>query len=240
MNAEIVIVKLLAAHLVGDFLTQPKRLVDNKNRYRWRSGFLVLHALIHCGLMFLFLWDVHAWLPILLITCSHYIIDGIKVSFQTRTSEAKWFFGDQLTHIGIIVFIGWYFWPVGLSSLSMVDQVWIYATSLIFVTMPASVIIHYGMRRWAHEMETDKNGSLDNAGLFIGILERLMIITAIFTNNWQVIGFLLAAKSVFRFGDLSNANNRKLTEYVLIGTLYSFVLAIATGMAAQAVLSAAG
>jgi hypothetical protein len=45
-----------------------------------------------------------------------------------------------------------------------------------------------------------------------------------------VIGFLLAAKSVFRFGDLTRAKNRKLTEYILIGTLLSFLIAIATGL----------
>ena len=52
----------------------------------------------------------------------------------------------------------------------------------------------------------------------------------IITNNWQGIGFLLAAKSVFRFGDLSRSEDRKLTEYILIGTLLSFGLAILVGM----------
>jgi len=42
---------------------------------------------------------------------------------------------------------------------------------------------------------------------------------------------LIAAKSVFRFGDLRESKNRKLTEYILIGTLLSFGIAIATGMA---------
>ncbi|MFV0501856.1 MAG: hypothetical protein ACK5MH_09735 [Bacteroidales bacterium] len=43
------------------------------------------------------------------------------------------------------------------------------------------------------------------------------------------IGFLLAAKSIFRFGDLKDSKDRKLTEYILIGTLLSFAVAIATG-----------
>jgi hypothetical protein len=41
---------------------------------------------------------------------------------------------------------------------------------------------------------------------------------------------LITAKSVFRFGDLNKGKNRKLTEYVLIGTLLSFGLAILAGM----------
>jgi hypothetical protein len=50
------------------------------------------------------------------------------------------------------------------------------------------------------------------------------------TSNWQAIGFLIAAKSVFRFGDLSQSKDRKLTEYILIGTLLSFGIAITTGL----------
>jgi len=49
-------------------------------------------------------------------------------------------------------------------------------------------------------------------------------------NEWQAIGFLIAAKSVFRFGDLSRAKDRKLTEYILIGTLLSFGFAILIGL----------
>ena len=44
-----------------------------------------------------------------------------------------------------------------------------------------------------------------------------------------VIGFLLAAKSIFRFGELSKAQEIKTTEYVLIGTLASFTIAILIG-----------
>jgi len=81
-------------------------------------------------------------------------------------------------------------------------------------------------------MEEDKTeDSLKNAGQFIGILERLFVFAFILLNQWSAIGLLIAAKSVFRFGDLSRAKDRKLTEYILIGTLLSFGLAIATGLA---------
>lgn len=73
---------------------------------------------------------------------------------------------------------------------------------------------------------TDKEDSLLNAGWYIGVLERLFVFTFVVLNYWAGIGFLLAAKSVFRFGDLSRAKDRKLTEYILIGTLISFGLAI--------------
>lgn len=62
------------------------------------------------------------------------------------------------------------------------------------------------------------------------MLERLFVFIFVITSNWEGIGFLLAAKSVFRFGDLKESKDRKLTEYILIGTLLSFGIAIATGM----------
>ena len=51
-------------------------------------------------------------------------------------------------------------------------------------------------------------------------------------GQWQGVGFLLAAKSVFRFGDLNRSDDRKRTEYVLIGTLVSFGTAILAGLLA--------
>jgi hypothetical protein len=47
------------------------------------------------------------------------------------------------------------------------------------------------------------------------------------------VGFLIAAKSVFRFGDLKESKDRKLTEYILVGTLVSFGLAIFTALVTQ-------
>ncbi len=75
--------------------------------------------------------------------------------------------------------------------------------------------------------------SLENAGKYIGILERLFVYLFIISNHWEAIGFLLAAKSVFRFGDIKESRQRKMTEYILIGTLLSFGLAILVGMFTQ-------
>lgn len=88
------------------------------------------------------------------------------------------------------------------------------------------------------QLEEDLKGeSLENAGAYIGMLERLFVFAFIVMNYWEGIGFLIAAKSVFRFGDLSKAKDRKLTEYILIGTLLSFGLAIAFGMAYKYVMT---
>tara|TARA_R110000737_G_scaffold122423_2_gene154362 strand:- start:658 stop:939 length:282 start_codon:yes stop_codon:yes gene_type:complete len=81
----------------------------------------------------------------------------------------------------------------------------------------------------SNQIETDHK-SLPNAGKYIGIIERLFVLIFIVIGRWEVIGLLIAAKSVFRFNDLKERNNRKLTEYILIGTLVSFGLAILSGL----------
>jgi hypothetical protein len=85
------------------------------------------------------------------------------------------------------------------------------------------------MSRWKLN-EDDQDDSLNDAGKYIGILERLFVFGFILMSQWGAIGFLLTAKSVFRFGDLSKAKDRKLTEYILIGTLLSFGIAILIGL----------
>ena len=63
-----------------------------------------------------------------------------------------------------------------------------------------------------------------SGGKWIGRFERALIFTLIFIDQPIGIGFLVAAKSILRFEE---ARQQKLAEYVLIGTLLSFSLAIA-------------
>jgi hypothetical protein len=42
------------------------------------------------------------------------------------------------------------------------------------------------------------------------------------TGQIEGVGFLVAAKSVFRFGELTDHQNRLEAEYITIGTLMSF------------------
>lgn len=86
------------------------------------------------------------------------------------------------------------------------------------------------MTNWSRALNESTDESLINAGKYIGILERLFVFTFIVTGHWEAIGFLMAAKSIFRFGDLKESKDRKLTEYILIGTLLSFGIATATGL----------
>ncbi|MCL2133397.1 MAG: DUF3307 domain-containing protein, partial [Bacteroidales bacterium] len=71
---------------------------------------------------------------------------------------------------------------------------------------------------------------LEKAGRWIGYLERILILCFILLKYYEGIGFLLAAKSIFRFGELTKIQERAYTEYILIGTLLSFTIALFIGL----------
>ncbi len=100
----------------------------------------------------------------------------------------------------------------------------------LLVSSVSAIIIKIIITQWNPESKKENDDSLAKAGRYIGILERLFVFTFVITNHWEAIGFLLAAKSVFRFGDLTSSKDRKLTEYILIGTLLSFGFAIFLGV----------
>ena len=225
------LIKWILAHLIGDFLLQSKSWIEKKEQHRWRSGVLYLHAAIHFFLVLLFTWDISIWYAAAIIGLSHLMIDATKLQFQTPETKPAWFFTDQLLHLAVIFFLWIGIYQPDITGLIAWDlHIWAIITAIAFLTVPASSIIDHTMSRWSDSIEEEGSGSLQNAGKYIGILERLFIFISILAGYWQTVGFLLAAKSIFRFGDLTNARDRILTEYILIGTLISFAIAMGTAL----------
>jgi len=101
-------------------------------------------------------------------------------------------------------------------------------TALIFITQPAGIII--GQLTKSFRNELGASDGLDKAGQYIGITERLLVFIFALMGQFSAIGFLIAAKSVLRIAKDGETEGRKKTEYVLIGTLISFTLAILTAL----------
>ncbi|MDE7458507.1 MAG: DUF3307 domain-containing protein, partial [Muribaculaceae bacterium] len=143
------------------------------------------------------------------------------------------FVWDQFAHLCIITGL-WWFTFAKMPQIDMAREMlsanfWLIATAYVAVLATASILIKSFIEyeKW---MPADSVAQgLPNAGKWIGYLERILILTFIFTDNVEGIGFLLAAKSVFRFGDLNNDKDIKITEYVLIGIFSSFTIAILIG-----------
>jgi hypothetical protein len=225
------LLKTLIAHVLGDFVFQPDHWIKNKQLQKVKSKFLYLHIAIHASLLLIFLeLDSQFWLAFLIIPSSHYIIDVIKIYLEKSINSRLLFLLDQLAHLLVILGLGWYYYPEQLSfDFQLSNEVWFIILSILFLTYGVAVLIKVIMSKWDLPEDSDKD-SLSKAGKYIGILERLFVFSFVVMAEWQAIGFLIAAKSVFRFGDLSRAKDRKLTEYILIGTLLSFGFAILIGL----------
>jgi hypothetical protein len=228
----MIFTKLILAHLLGDFILQPNSWVADKENKKLKSIYLYFHVIIHTALSLIFLWDIQLWWIAALVGLSHFVIDAAKLSFQTVKDQKIWFFADQALHILVIAGISFYYKEFNFDFLKDYTHLKIVGAAL-FLTTPASVMIRILLSSWTPAPEVAGNiqtESLSNAGKYIGILERLLVFTFIMVDHWEGVGFMVAAKSVFRFSDLAQAKQRKLTEYVLIGTLLSFGMAVLTGI----------
>ncbi|HEY8511349.1 MAG TPA: DUF3307 domain-containing protein [Cyclobacteriaceae bacterium] len=219
----IILAKFLLAHLIGDFLLQPKRWVAHKEEKKAASWVMYAHALIHGLLVVLLFHDASLWSFMLIYTLSHLAIDLMRVYGQRENNSTKWFIVDQVIHLILIIGLAWFMaGRPDLSSWIVPLNLLIYTTAVYFITQPTSIAIAQLMRPWASIIPQNHAPSLEKAGRYIGMLERLFVFGFVVAGHWQGVGFLLAAKSIFRFGDLRQAGDRQLTEYVLIGTLLSF------------------
>jgi hypothetical protein len=228
---EIYLIKIIIAHLVGDFFLQPNSWVKDKERKKLKSSKLYLHVLVHIGLIFVVFLSFNVWKIALSIGVLHLLIDALNSIFQTNKNARILFFVDQLLHFSSIVLV-WNFFYNGYLDISFINekQTWIIISGVLFLTMPTSIIMKVIIAKWLPESDDESPKSLQNAGKYIGILERTLIFVFILTNHFEAVGFLLASKSIFRFGDLKEAHDLKLTEYVLIGTLLSFGIAIVVSL----------
>jgi len=232
----MLLLKIIGAHLIGDFVLQPKSWVISKENKGIKSSRFYLHLAVHAGLLWLFLWDWKLWGLITILVFTHGIIDILKSIFQKETNKIQWFIFDQALHVTSIITIWWLWFTPEINEYFtdiLTDLFWLYALALITITSVSGIAIQVLLTKWTRELKDNADASLSNAGKYIGYIERFLVFIFVVTNNWPAIGFLLTTKSIFRFGDLKEAKDRKLTEYILVGTLLSFGFAIFIGVLVQ-------
>jgi hypothetical protein len=222
------LVKMLLSHLVTDFILQPRKWITSRKKHHFASGYLYLHGLVTA----LVAWIITGWQywPVAIILfISHIIIDGWK-SYQKETPS--YFLIDQCLHL-VVIASCWYFIffkPADLITywnlLNNNTNFWIISTAFIFLSFPAGIMIGQLTKKWRDQLPNSEG--LANAGKWIGIIERIIILIFVLLNQYEAIGLLIAAKGIVRF----NENNRPeiKTEYLLIGTLISIALAVITGI----------
>ncbi len=233
----VILWRLLFAHFLADFILQTDWIChEKKQRNAKGMGVLGIHCLIHAAVAYLLVGQWDNWMIPTVIFVSHYAMDWYKVHRMDLGLTP--FLIDQSVHILVILAL----WTVGYADLdSLVKTVdtwntpstWVVGLTYMLALKPAGLLVGIFISKWTPK-ET-KELALPNAGTWIGYLERVIILTFVLVGHPEGVGFLLAAKSIFRFGDLSRAQEIRTTEYVLVGTLSSFCVAILLGFAASSI-----
>ncbi|MGV8987454.1 MAG: DUF3307 domain-containing protein [Cypionkella sp.] len=219
---------LLFAHALADFVLQTNWIAMNKRLPKA----LALHGLVVLVTAILATGSLSMWL--LVLTALHLGIDVVKSRVPSRGVTP--FLADQAAHLASLVALAALapgLWGHGLwHGLPSLAPVFALGAGLILATRAGGFAVGLLMEPWAAEAPS----GLPGGGRMIGILERGLIFTLLLTGQAQGIGYLVAAKSVLRFGAV--ANESKLSEYVIIGTLASVFWAIAVAAGTSALLHA--
>ena len=226
----IVLLKLLLVHFLVDFPLQPESLVRDKETKGLKSPFLYLHSALQGIGSYLVLPGWNYWYLAVFIGLSHGIIDYLKGKKNTGNRKLFYFITDQCIHI-IVLAICWVIvfseWPTLTAALIHYSHDYKFLFILLGYLLclwPAGHLINFITLRFQEQIIND--GGLLNAGKYIGYIERILIITLILIHQFAAIGFLIAAKSLLRFRE----EDRRVTEYILYGTLLSFGAAIFVGI----------
>jgi hypothetical protein len=229
-----ILLQLLLAHILTDFVFQPTAWVVHKRKKKAKSLYLYIHSIVAGVLTYIILQDWELWYIAVFITLTHFAIDLWKLNHKRDTLRI--FLLDQLFHF-VVILISWIYITENINKILPFIEFFFSSSALLAISIgyllvifPVGFLVGKATKRWHNELLTDgKAVSLEAAGRYIGIFERILVLTFILTNNFSAIGFLIAAKSILRFSDKSEAGARKQTEYVLIGTLMSFAITIIIG-----------
>jgi hypothetical protein len=226
-----ILLRLLIAHFLGDFVLQPKLWVDDKEKKKQRSLKMYLHVLVVTVVTYILLGSWGNWWIPLIIFITHLCIDIWK---SHRPNTVFYFILDQCLHI-IVILIIWsctYFSrdavTIWFDSFIKSRKIWALILGYIIVIWPLGITIGKATETWRKGLGKDME-SLASAGIWIGRCERILVLTFILTNQYTALGFLITAKSILRFNEKEGKTEKK-TEYILVGTLISFASAVIVGV----------
>lgn len=236
----IILIRLILFHFLTDFVFQPDSWVKHRNKNHHRSSKLYWHGVLAALGAYVAFWDLRAWPFFLVIAVTHIALDLYK-SHQTKCNLG-YFVLDQIAHITILV-ICWLLWISGfetmwnqITALAGNYKIMLLALGYVICIFPAGYFVSFSTDRWRRQIDCEEkeNDSLSEVGKWIGIIERILVFTMVYAGTFENIGLVLAAKSILRFSD---AEARKNTEYVLIGTMISFTVAVVIGLCIKFLIS---
>ncbi|BBE20038.1 hypothetical protein AQPE_4229 [Aquipluma nitroreducens] len=226
--AQILILQIIA-HLLADFTFQSHDMAKEKLDSGFASKMLKWHILI----VFILSWILSFQWEFVVVSAAiallHWLIDGFKKILASKNKIAKYsFFIDQTLHMLVIigsVFLFDHFFDIHTNlQLSWSTHELLIVLGFLLCTKPANIFIGEVMK--VYNIKFTDSESIQNAGKLIGNCERIISLVLILNGQFEAVGFILAGKSILRYKETETPK----TEYVLIGTLLSFGIAIIIGV----------
>lgn len=242
---------LLVAHLAGDFVLQTRRMVEGKGRSERRA--YLRHGAVHLAMAYL---SIAVFLPIglavprlhaavLAVVVLHLLCDRLKEGSFAFARMPPWlaFLADQALHVltlalvAAVAFADFRLWLAGAFQafeLRRERVLWLVVVYLATVFGGGFLIrlLLPGQVAPAEEQggaEQERREKEQRLGMYIGWLERLLVLSAILAKSPTAAGLIIAAKSVVRFKKIERSD--EFAEYFLLGTFLSILLALAGGLA---------
>jgi hypothetical protein len=223
---------MLAAYLLGAYVPLERR-AGKRERLAWNMPRRAIAiTAVTCLLLGTWRWEVLA-IPLALLS-----IEAIRTRLQAESAAS--FFLEHGAPLAVLFGLaccipdaasnGW--WMTGLKPDL---RKWYFATltcaSGIVLCVPAGgILIARLIAPFNREIRENEIAGLMEGGRYIGWLERILVMLLVLMNQPNGIGFLIAAKSILRFGEIKDASQRKVAEYIIIGTFLSFGWALLIAM----------
>jgi hypothetical protein len=236
---------LLLAHLLGDFPLQLEWISKNKGS---NLRALFLHGATHyllawaCLLFFTPVYGLSILNHLLILgyITTHLLVDKLKCRLTSRKilrDDSKTFLLDQLLHVAVLtcvaILLTWDRNQAGQLIEHMAEwmptKAHVLEVAIVYVAVVfgGGSLIRNLTKGLVKHTPANPGDDLPNAGLYIGWLERLLVLTAIAVQTPTLVGLILTGKSIARFPELKNAS---FVEYFLIGTLLSLFLSLLGGI----------
>lgn len=249
---------LLFAHVLGDFPLQTGRMVRGKIEFRVAA--FLRHSLVHLILaaaalaLFtpLLLTQARVTVALAVLILGHLVLDFAKsavVRQKPQLDGALLYISDQLLHVVIVALaaiIAVQHAPPFAALLEfwndVRDTVLVYLVVVAATVFPAGYLIRYLLQPLSRQLAASRDyqtqhfdslEGLSNAGLYLGWLERGLLVIAFAMGSFTAVGLIIGAKSVARFPEFKS---RAFAEYFLIGTLISVAIAAVGGWALRTIL----
>ena len=240
---QITFMALLLAHLLGDFPLQSRWMIANKGKSVWP---LTCHGITHCVLAWICLLfftqanflSIRSQIVVFGYLAVHLMIDAIKcrlIARKIRFDGGKTFLLDQSLHVifvavAAVVLTGGHLTEL-IQNVRISTSVKIHilevATIYVAVVFGGGYLIRHSTRSLAKQVAVGASAPLENAGLYVGWIERFLVITAIAMQSPALVGLILTGKSIARFPEFKET---RFAEYFLIGTLLSISLSVHGGI----------